>query len=80
MGILVWQVLLPYDLESFSDFDYWGKVPENSEEKQVVDGLRAACLEVWKDCKEHPEEYNLEPVPRLEEHRNLYDVPYGYIN
>ena len=44
--------LLPYDLESFSDFDYWGKVPENSEEKQVVDGLRAACLEVWKDCKE----------------------------
>lgn len=71
--------LLPYDIENFSDFDFWGKVPEGSDEKQAIDCLRAACLEVWHDCKAHPEEYNQEPIPRLEEHRNLYDVGYGYI-
>ena len=71
--------ILPYDLESFSDFDFWGKVPEDSEEKQVVDGLRAACLEAQVDCREHPENYNLEPVLKLVEHKEKYDVDYGYI-
>ena len=71
--------LIDYDIPSFSDFDLWGKMPEDAEEKKVVDGLRAACLEVWHDCKEHPESYNFEPIPRLEEHKSLYDVPYGYI-
>lgn len=25
---------------------FWGKVPEGAKEKQVVDGMRMACLEV----------------------------------
>jgi hypothetical protein len=71
--------LIEYDIPTFTDFDYWGKVPEDAEEKKVIDGLRAACLEVWHDCKEHPENYNFEPIPRLEEHKAIYDVDYGYI-
>lgn len=71
--------LMPYDIPAFTDFDYWGKKPEDAEEKGVIDNIRAACLEVWHDCKEHPENYNFEPIPRLEEHKSLYDVPYGYI-
>lgn len=71
--------LIEYDIPAFTDFDYWGKVPEDAEEKKVIDGLRAACLEVWHDCRTCPEKYNQEPIPRLEEHRNLYDVGYGYI-
>ncbi len=61
------------------EFDYWGKVPEDAEEKKVIDGLRAACQEVWHDCKEHPENYNFEPIPRLEEHKAIYDVGCDYI-
>lgn len=71
--------LIPYDIPAFTDFDYWGKVPEDAEEKKVIDGLRAACLEVWHDCKECPENYNFEPIPRLEEHKAVFDVGYGYI-
>lgn len=71
--------LLPYNPLSFTDFDFWGEIPKNEEEKQVVDNLRTACVEVQTDCREHPEEYNLEPIPRLEEHKTIYDVPYGYI-
>lgn len=71
--------LLPYDLSSFSDFDFWGDIPKTEEEKQVVDSLRAACLEAQGDCRKHPEKYNLEPIQRLEEHRTIYDVSYGYI-
>lgn len=71
--------LMPYDIPAFTDFDYWGKVPEGSDEKQVIDCLRAACMEVWHDCKAHPENYNFEPIPRLEEHKTIYDVDYGYI-
>lgn len=71
--------LIPYDIEKFSDFDFWGKLPEDLEEKKAIDCLRAACLEVWHDCKEHPESYNFEPIPRLEEHKTIYDVGYGYI-
>ena len=71
--------LLPYNLLSFTDFDFWGEIPKNEEAKQVVDNLRAACVEAQTDCREHPEEYNLEPIPRLEEHKTIYDVPYGYI-
>ncbi|MCX4361587.1 MAG: hypothetical protein OSJ23_10110 [Mucispirillum schaedleri] len=78
-GYYYGRFLLPYDLESFSDFDFWGKVPEGAKEKQVVDGMRMACLEVWNNCKEHPENYNFEPIPRLEEHKTIYDVGYGYI-
>ena len=71
--------LVPYDIPAFTDFDYWGKVPEGSDEKQAIDCLRAACLEAWRDCKAHPENYNFEPIPRLEEHKTIYDVDYGYI-
>lgn len=70
--------LLPYDIESFTDFDFWGAIPKDEEEKQAVANLRAACLEAWKDCKEHPENYNMEPVLRKREHEKMYDVPYGY--
>lgn len=70
---------MPYDIPAFTDFDYWGKVPDGSDEKQAIDCLRAACLEVWSDCREHPESYNFEPIPRLEEHKTIYDVDYGYI-
>ena len=71
--------LIEYDIPAFTDFDYWGKVPEVAEEKKVIDGLRAACQEVWHDCKEHPENYNFEPIPRLEEHKAIYDVGCDYI-
>lgn len=71
--------LISYDIEKFSDFDFWGKVPENSEEKEVVGHLRAACLEIWHDCKEYPQNYNMEPVLRKEEHKSAFDVGYGYI-
>lgn len=71
--------LLPYDLSSFSDFDFWGSVPQDEEEKQIIDNLRAACMEAQTDCKEHPGDYNLEPIPRLEEHKAVYDVSYGYV-
>ncbi len=70
--------LLPYDIESFTDFDFWGAIPKDEEEKQAVENLRAACLETWRDCKEHPENYNMEPVLRKREHEKMYDVPYGY--
>lgn len=70
--------LLPYDIESFTDFDFWGKIPESEEEKQAVESLRAACLEVWRDCKKNPQNYNTEPVLRKKEHETMYDVPYGY--
>lgn len=70
--------LLPYDLSSFTDFDFWGQIPQDKEEKQIVDSLRTACMEVQADCRENPQSYNMEPVLRLEEHRNIYDVPYGY--
>lgn len=71
--------LIEYDIPAFTDFDIWGKKPEDAEEKKVIDGLKAAYLEVWHDCKEHPENYNFEPIPRLEEHKTIYDVDYGYI-
>lgn len=71
--------LLPYDIEKFSDFDFWGKKPEDAEEREIVNNMRAACLEVWHDCKAHPENYNFEPIPRLEEHKAIYDVGYDYI-
>lgn len=78
-GFWYGRFLLPYNLTTFSDFDFWGEIPKDNESKQVVDSMRAACLEVWTDCKEHPENYNIEPVLRKEEHRAIYDVPYGYI-
>lgn len=71
--------LIEYDIPAFTDFDIWGKKPEDAEEKKVIDGLRAACLEVWHDCKEHPENYNFEPILKKEEDKTLYDVGYGYI-
>lgn len=71
--------LLPYVLSSFSDFDWWGELPKTEEERAVINNLKAACVEAQTDCREHPEEYNLEPIPRLEEHKTIYDVPYGYI-
>lgn len=71
--------LLPYDLSSFTTFDWWGKEPESEEERNIVDGLKAACIEVQADCRENPDKYNLEPIPRLEEHKTIYDVWYGYI-
>ncbi len=78
-GYYYGKFLTPYNLEAFSTFDFWGKVPEDAEEKKVVEDFRAVCLEVWRDCKEHPENYNFEPVPRLEEHIQMYDVGYGYL-
>lgn len=71
--------LLPYDLSTFSDFDWWGELPKDDDEREVINNLKAACMEVQADCRENPQNYNTEPVLRKEEHRNLYDVPYGYI-
>jgi hypothetical protein len=71
--------LLPYDIEKFSDFDFWGEVPKTEEEREVINNLKAACMEVQADCRENPQDYNTEPVLRKEEHKNIYDVPYGYI-
>lgn len=71
--------LLPYDLSSFGDFDWWGELPKTEEERQVIDSLKAACMEVQADYKENPQDYNTEPIPRLEKHKTIYDVPYGYI-
>ncbi|MBD5521412.1 MAG: hypothetical protein HDR03_09370 [Lachnospiraceae bacterium] len=71
--------LLPYDLSSFTDFDWWGELPKTEEEREVINNLKAACMEVQADCRENPQNYNTEPVLRKEEHRNIYDVPYGYI-
>lgn len=70
--------LLPYDIESFTDFDFWGAIPKDPEEKEAIESLRAACLEVWKDCKKNPQNYNMEPLLRKKEHETMYDVPYGY--
>ena len=71
--------LLPYDIEKFSDFDFWGEVPKTEEEREVINNLKAACMEVQADCRENPQDYNTEPVLRKEEHKYIYDVPYGYI-
>lgn len=79
LGYWYGRFLIEYDIPAFTDFDIWGKMPENTEEKNVVDGLRVAFTEIWEDCKAHPENYNQEPIPRLEEHKSLYDVSYGYI-
>ncbi|MCI8420543.1 MAG: hypothetical protein HFF79_08620 [Oscillospiraceae bacterium] len=71
--------LLPYDLSSFTDFDWWGELPKTEEEREVINNLKAACMEVQADCRGNPQDYNTEPVLRKEEHKNIYDVPYGYI-
>ncbi|MCM1220012.1 MAG: hypothetical protein NC548_36535 [Lachnospiraceae bacterium] len=71
--------LLPYDLSSFTSFDWWGELPKNEEAKKVVDGLKAACIEVQADYKMNPQNYNTEPVLKKEEHKTIYDVGYGYI-
>lgn len=78
-GFYYARFLLPYDLHSFSDFDWLGERPQDEEEKELLKNLKAACIEAQADCKAHPEDYNLEPVPRLESHKQEYDVPYGYI-
>lgn len=71
--------LLPYDLTAFSGFDWLGEEPKDEDARQAVENLKAACLEVWTDCKEHPENYNMEPVLKEEAHKAVYDVAYGYI-
>lgn len=71
--------LLPYDLLSFTDFDYWGKMPEGENEKRMIDEFRQLCIEVQADCRDSPEKYYLEENPRLPEHTKIYDTPYGYI-
>lgn len=71
--------LVPYDLEKFSDFDFWGETPKTEEERQIIGNLKAACIEVQADYRENPQDYNTEPVLRKEEHKTMYDVPYGYI-
>lgn len=71
--------LLPYDLATFSTFDWWGEKLKDEDARQAVENLKAACLEVWTDCKEHPENYNMKPVLKEEAHKTKYNVPYGYI-
>lgn len=71
--------LLPYNIELFTDFDFWGETPKDGEARKVVDRMKDACLEVWRDCKKNPEKYNLEPIPKLEEHKIIYNVDYNYI-
>lgn len=68
-----------YDLSSFTDFDWWGKSPKTAEERQIIDKLKAACMEVQADYRKHPQNYNTMPVPRLEEHKAIYDVPPCYV-
>lgn len=68
-----------YDLSSFTDFDWWGELPKTEEERQIIDKLKAACMEVQADYRKNPQNYNTEPVLRKEEDRNIYDVGYGYI-
>lgn len=71
--------LEPYDLSAFTDFDWWGEIPKTEEERRIIDNLKAACMGAQSDFRENPQEYNTEPIPRTEEHRGKYDVPYGYI-
>lgn len=71
--------LLPYDLESFTDFDFWGDIPKDDEERQLIQTFRNACIEAKKDCQAHPDRYNMKAVEKLTEHREKYDTPYGYI-
>ncbi len=71
--------LLPYDLKTFSDFDFWGEISKDEETKRLIDEFRATCIKAQEDCREHPEDFNLEPIPKLEEHKHKYDTPYGYI-
>lgn len=74
LGYWYGRFLIEYDIPAFTDFDIWGKMPENTEEKNVVDGLRAAFTEIWEDYKAHPENYNHEPILKKEEDKALYDV------
>lgn len=71
--------LLPYDLSSFTDFDFWGKMPESENEKRMVDEFRQSCIDIQTDCRDYPEKYYLAENPRLQEHISKYDTPYGYI-
>ncbi len=63
--------LLPYDLATFTDFDFWGEKPKNAETKRLIDEFRATCIEAQADCREHPEDFNLEPIPRFVANRPL---------
>lgn len=71
--------LLPYDISSFTDFDFWGEIPKSEEEKNAVQLFREMCIKTQANCRDRPQEFNLEPILRLEEHRQIYDVGYGYI-
>lgn len=78
-GFYYARFLLPYDLHSFSDFDWLGENPKDEEEKELLKNFKAACIEAQADCKAHPENYNMTPIERKEEDKNLYAVPYGYL-
>lgn len=78
-GFYYARFLLPYDLNSFSDFDWLGENPKDEEEKELLKNFKAACIEAQADCKAHPDKYNMIPIERKEEDKNLYDVPYGYL-
>ena len=71
--------LLPYDLRSFSDFDWLGEVPRSEEEKTFLKHFKSACIEAQADCTTHQERYNMKPIERKQEHREVYDTPYNYI-
>ena len=50
-GFYYARFLLPYNIEQFTVFDFWGEMPKDSEARKVVDRMKDACLEVWRDCK-----------------------------
>lgn len=70
--------LEPYNFSTFTAYDFYGRVAEDGEEQPTED-YRKLCIETQADFREHPENYNTEPVERKEEHKTLFDVPYGYI-
>lgn len=71
--------LEPYDFQTFSPYDFWGRTEFEDGEEPDTENYRKLCIETQKDFREHPENYNTEPVERKKEHKTQFDVPYGYI-
>ena len=62
--------LINYDLSSFTTFDWFGVTDiSQNEVKKFSDYF----INLQQDCKEHPENYFLEPNPYLEEYYEQYE-------
>ena len=58
----------PYDFSTFTAYDFFGRVADDGEEFPIED-FRKLCIDIQTDFRKHPENYNTEPVLRLEEGR-----------